>query len=142
MDYEVLLRAVTSDEDIYFCQSSDDLMFCKVSPQSYFGNSGIGPAFTMDVMANFVISNTNIRHKIFMGNPIRYLACDDEKAFKLAEKEAQRFVDAVYKLAELRLAKVPPSETKMMVYAKSFLGPIENFISPQIQSQLKDIIPN
>ena len=142
MDYEVLLRAVTSDEDIYFCQSSDDLMFCKMSPQSYFRNSGIGAAFTMDVMAKFVISNTNIRHKIFMSNPIRYVACEDEIAFKVAEKEAKRFVEAVYKSAELRLAKLLPSDTKMMVYAKSFLGPIENFISPQIQSQLKDIIPN
>ena len=61
MDYEVLLRAVTSDEDLYYCQSSDDLMFCKISPESYFRNKGIGSAFTIDVMAQFVISNIKVK---------------------------------------------------------------------------------
>lgn len=141
MDYEVLLRAVTSDKDIYYCQSSDDLMFCKMSPEGYPKNMGIGSAFTIDVMAEFVIKNTNIGHKYFMLRPVRYISSDDENAFTAAENDAERYVEAIYKSVELRLATLSPAETRMMVYAKSFLGPVENFISPQIQSQIKDKIP-
>ena len=141
MDYEVILRAVTVNDDLYYCQSSEDLMFCKISPESYFGSMEAGLPPSIDVMARFVIFNTNIRHHLFMRNPVRYLAKEDEKAFKAVEREARSYTEAIYKNAELLLAELSPSDPKMTLYAKSFLGPIENFISPQIHSRMKDILP-
>ena len=141
MDYEVLLRAVTVNDDLYYCQSSEDLMFCKISPESYFGSMEAGSPPSIDVMARFVIFNTNIRHRLFMGNPVRYLAREDEKAFRAVEREARSYTEAIYKNAELLLAEFSPLDPKMTLYAKSFLGPIENFISPQIHSRMKDILP-
>ena len=141
MDYEVLLRAVTVNDDLYYCQSSEDLMFCKISPESYFGSMEVGSPPSIDVMARFVIFNTNIRHRLFMDNPVRYLAREDDKAFRAVEREARSYTEAIYKNAELLLAEFSPPDPKMTLYAKSFLGPIENFISPQIHSRMKDILP-
>ena len=76
-----------------------------------------------------------------MGNPVRYLAREDEVAFREVEREAKKYTEAIYKNVELLLGVLSPSDPKMTLYVKSFLGPIENFISPQIHSRMKDILP-
>ena len=76
MDYEVLLRA-PSDDDIYFCRNSDDMLVCKMSPGSYLSDMAVGPAPDLDIMARFAIANTNIRHQLFMTSSVRYVAEDD-----------------------------------------------------------------
>ena len=76
----------------------------------------------------------NINHLDHIGIAVKDIA-------KAVEKEARRYDEAVYKSVELRLATLSPTDTRMMVYAKSFLGPIENYISPHIQSQIQDMIP-
>ena len=141
MDYEVLLRAATSDEDLYFCQSSEHMVFCKMSPGGYFADMETGVSPSIDVMAHFVITNTNIRHSFFMKKPSRYVALEDDKAFEAVEEESRKYAEAIYKSAELICAGLSASDPKMIVYIKSFLGPIENFISPQLHSRMKDILP-
>ena len=141
MDYEVLLRAATRDEDVYFCQSSEDMMFCKMSPGSYLADLETGPSPSIQVMALFVIANTNIRHRLFMTKPVRYVAAKDDAAFDTIEGQTREYTEAIYKAADLILAEQSASDPKIMVYVKSFLGPIENFISPQIHSRLKGWLP-
>ena len=141
MDYEVLLRAIKTDDDLYFCNSSDKLMFCKMSPKSYFRNKGAGVPFSIDFMARFIISETNIGHRLFVQHPIRYIAVEDDNAFNAVEEETKKYVEAIYKTAEIIVANVLPSDTRMMVYLKSFLGPIENYISPQVRSTMRDFLP-
>ena len=135
------MRAVKSVDDLYFCTSSDELMFCKMSPKDYFQNKRVGSPFSIEFMARFIISETNIGHRIFMQNPIRYIAVEDDKAFKAVERETKKYIEAIYKSAEIIIANVSPSDTRMMVFLKSFLGPIDNYISPQIRSNMRDFLP-
>ncbi len=141
MDYEVLLRAAPNDEDLYFCQNSDDMLVCKMSPERYLSDMEAGPPPSLDIMALFTISNTNLRHSLFMQNPVRYVAELDEAAFDAMEQETQAYADAIYKASEVILSEQAASDPKIMVYMKSFLGPIENFMSPQVHSRLEDWLP-
>ena len=141
MDYEVLLRAASSDDDIYFCRNSDDMLVCKMSPESYLSDMAVGPAPDLDIMAHFVIANTNIRHQLFMTSSVRYVAEEDHAAFSDVEKHSGAFVDAVYKTAEVLLSRRATYDPKIMVFMKSFLGPVENFISPQLHARMEDWLP-
>ena len=141
MDYEVLLRATTEDEDLYFCQSSDDMMFCKMSPGSYLADMETGDHPSIELMAEFVIVNTNIRHSLFMKNPVRYVAKGDHEAFQEVEYMTRKYAEAIYQSADLLLAKKSASDPKNMVYVKSFLGPIQDFISPQVHSRMEGWLP-
>ena len=76
-----------------------------------------------------------------MKKPSRYVAIEDNKAFEAVEEESRKYAEAIYKSVELICAGLSPSDPKMMVYMKSFLGPIENFISPQLHSRMKDLFP-
>ena len=76
-----------------------------------------------------------------MKKPSRYLAFEDDMAFEAVEEESKKYVEAIYKSVELICAGLSASDPKMMVYMKSFLGPIENFISPQLHSRMKNILP-
>ncbi len=116
-------------------------MFCKMSPGSYLADLETGPSPSIQVMALFVIANTNIRHRLFMTKPVRYVAAKDDAAFDTIEGQTREYTEAIYKAADLILAEQSASDPKIMVYVKSFLGPIENFISPQIHSRLKGWLP-
>ncbi len=141
MDYEVLLRAAPSDDDVYFCRNSDEMLVCKMSPGSYLSDLAVGPAPGLDVMARFAIANTNIRHQLFMTAPVRYVAEEDYAAFSETEQRTQVFAEAIYKTADLILSRQAASDPRIMVYIKSFLGPIENFMSPQIHARMEDWLP-
>lgn len=141
MDYEVLLRAAPSDDDVYFCQNSDDMLVCKMSPGSYLSDMAVGPAPGLDIMAHFAIANTNIRHQLFMTSPVRYVAEGDDSAFSDVEKRTQAFADGIYKAAEVILSRQATHDPRIMVSTKSFLGPIENFMSPQLHARMEDWLP-
>ena len=76
-----------------------------------------------------------------MTKPVRYVAADDGAEFEAIEGKTRAYVEAIYKTADLILAEQSASDPKVMVYVKSFLGPIENFISPQIHSRMKGWLP-
>lgn len=137
MDYEVVLRAAAEDADIHVCRSSDDMLFCKMSPESYLAGQEPGTSPTVEQMARFVISNTNIRHRLFMEAPVRYVAQPDEEAFGNVETASAEFVEAVYKTVEFTFANQSNADPKTLMFVKSFLGPIENFISPQVHARMK-----
>ena len=141
MDYEVLLRAAPSDDDIYFCRNSEDMLVCKMSPGSYLSDMAVGPAPDLDIMARFAIANTNIRHQLFMTSSVRYVAEEDDAAFLDVEKRSEAFVDSIYKTAEVLLSRQATYDPKIMVSMKSFLGPIENFMSPQLHARMEDWLP-
>ncbi|MDA0239886.1 MAG: hypothetical protein O3A84_07640 [Proteobacteria bacterium] len=93
-------------------------------------------------MAQFALNNTNLRHRYFMDQPIRFVGGGDSQAFDKVEAETRRFVEAVYKMIELNLGQFSTDNAKTLVFLKSFLGPIETFMSPQVHARLKDWLPD
>lgn len=141
MDYECALRCVEQDEDLYLTRSSDEFLVCKMSPAGYLSDVPKSDPPTIQSMAQFALNNTNLRHRYFMDQPVRFVANDDTDAFDATEGETRRFVEAIYKMVELNLGQFSTDNAKTLVYLKSFLGPIENFMSPQVHARLKDRLP-
>ena len=136
MDYEYALRAVGDDAAIHLVRSSDELLVCKMTPAAYNADvTGAAPPNIAD-LGRFVVSNTNIRHRLFMRQPIRFVAGGSENDWVDVEQHAARFVEAIYKAAELVVAGAR-TDARTMVFLKSFLGPIEDFLAPQTAARLK-----
>ena len=117
------------------------MLVCKMSPGSYLSDMAVGPAPDLDIMARFAIANTNIRHQLFMTSSVRYVAEEDDAAFSEVAKRSEAFADAIYKTAEVILSRTATYDPKIMVSMKSFLGPIENFMSPQLHTRMEDWLP-
>lgn len=141
MDYECALRCVERDEDLYLARTSDEFLVCKMSPAGYLAEVPKTSRPTFQSMAQFALNNTNLRHRYFMEQPIRFVGREDRQAFDEMEVGTRRFVEAVYKMIELTLGQFSAENAKTLVYLKSFMGPIENFMSPQVHARLKDWLP-
>ena len=92
-------------------------------------------------MAQFILNNTNIRHRIFMDQLV-YFVGNDKGDWDKVSQNATRFVEKTYKSVDALVSQLSIADPINMVYLKSFLGPIENFISPQVQSRMKNFLPN
>ena len=51
-------------------------------------------------------------------------------------------IEKTYKIVDAMVSQLSIADPITTVYLKSFLGPIENFISPQVQSRMKNVLPN
>ena len=136
MDYEYALRAVREDSAIHLVRSSDELLVCKMTPATYLAEKAKGGTLSLGQIARFLISNTNIRHRLFMAQPIRFRAGGPEEAWTETEARSTRFVEGIYQTAEMILAGAK-TDARSLVFLKSFLGPIEDYASPQTASRLK-----
>ena len=141
LDYEIALRASADDAAIHLSRDSDDMLICKISADSYRSEEGTGRVLNLETMARFAIDNTNIRHRLFMEQPIRFRAGGTEADWQAVERQSAKFVGGVYKAAELILAAAEAGNSRNLVYLKSFLGPIEDFMSPATHSRLSGWIP-
>ncbi len=140
MDYDYALRAVSDDSAIHLSRSSDEILVCKISPEKYLADNEQAEALSVERMAHFVLNNTNIRHRLFLDQSICFVA-DEGGNWDEMNIDAARFIDATYKAVELMVGQLPKADPRTMVHLKSFLGPIEDFLSPQMQSKLKGWLP-
>jgi len=136
MDYEYALRAVSDDSRIVLARNSDDFLVCKMTPASYLAEQPRGNVAGIADLARFAVSNTNLRHRLFMDQSIRFIAGGREGDWAEAETRSQRLVEAIYAAAEVILGAAR-TDARTMVFLKSFLGPIEDFASPQTSARLK-----
>lgn len=141
MDYDYALRAVSDDGAIHLSRSSDEILICKLSPEGYLVDSKQSEPLSIDSMANFVLNNTNLRHRLFLDQSVFFVA-DEGGDWEAVNHEAFRFIEATYKAVELVVGQLPKVDPITMVRLKSFLGPIEDFISPQIQSRIEKFLPH
>ncbi len=142
MDYDYILRGVSDAGAIEVVRSSDDLAIAKLPPAGYLQDltTETQPP-TPESMARFVVDNTNIRHSLFVSQPVRFIAWGDEEAWQQVEAESQAFIEATYAAAEALVKQVSMSDARNLAYIKSFLGPIEDFMSPQLHAQMRDWMP-
>jgi hypothetical protein len=136
MDYEFALRAVADDAQVHLITSSDELLLCKMTPARYLAANAKGEKPTLESLGRFIVSNTNRRHRHFMAQPIRFRAGGDEQAWRDVEVRSTRLVEAAYKAADLIVAGAA-GDPRTLMFLKSYLGPIEDFLSPQMVSRMK-----
>ncbi len=136
MDYEFALRAVADDAQVHLITNSDELLLCKMTPARYLAENARGGKPTLESLGRFIVSNTNRRHRHFMAQPIRFRAGGDEAAWREVEARSTRLIEAAYKAADLIVAGAA-GDPRTLMFLKSYLGPIEDFLSPQMVSRMK-----
>ena len=136
MDYDYALRAVSDDQDIYLSQCSDEIMISKMTPESYRNDNATVDSINAKNLAYFIFFNSNIRHRLFIDQPIRFVA-DEGGNWDAVRAEAKEFIENSYKTIELMMDHLPSEDPRMLMYLKSFLGPIGDFISPQLNTYYK-----
>jgi hypothetical protein len=141
LDYELALRVTPDRNAIHLCRSSDEILICKITPDAYRADEGSGTRANLEMLAKFAVDNTNLSHRLFMDRSIRFRAGGDEAAWQSAERRSTRYVEAIYKAAELIVASADAGNPRHLVYLKSFLGPIEDYMSPAVHSRLSAWIP-
>ena len=140
MDYDYALRAVADDQAIHLSKNSDEILICKMSPEKYGTHSDGAVPLSRERMAQFVLNNTNIRHRIFFDQLIHFVA-DQNGDWDIVNQEASNFIEESYNIVDEIISQTSISDPMTLVYLKSFLGPIEDFISPQIHSRMFDMLP-
>jgi hypothetical protein len=140
MDYDCVFRAIPDDEAIHLSRSSDEILVCKISPQNYLIDNQKVERLSIDRMAHFILNNTNIRHRLFLGQTIRHIASDDGN-WDVVSRGAADFIEVSYKAVELMIGRLSAGDPLTTVHLKSFLGPIDDFISPQVRERIKKWLP-
>jgi len=141
MDYDYALRVVANDDDIYLSRNSDEILICKISPEEYRASDDAVKSLSKERMAQFILNNTNIRHRLFLDQLVYFVAdCDGD--WDAVSGDANQFIENTYKMLDGMVSSLSIADPITTVYLKSFLGPIENFISPQVQSRIKDFLPH
>ena len=69
------------------------------------------------------------------------LVADRDGDWDIVSRDAAYFIEETYKTVDAMISQLSITDPMTMVYLKSFLGPIENFISPQVQSRMKKFFP-
>jgi hypothetical protein len=140
MDYDYALRVVADDNAIHLSKDSDEILICKISPEEYRANNENSEPLSRERMAQFILNNTNIRHRFFLDQLV-YFVADRDGDWDMVSRDAAYFIEETYKTVDAMISQLSITDPMTMVYLKSFLGPIENFISPQVQSRMKKFFP-
>ncbi|MEE3000543.1 MAG: hypothetical protein VX693_11520 [Pseudomonadota bacterium] len=140
MDYDYVLKTIAKDEDIYLSKSSDEIMISKMTTEAYRENNATADSINVNNLAYFIFFNTNIRHRLFFDQSIFFIA-NEEGNWDNVSNEAKEFIDNSYKTVERMMNHLPPNDPRMLAYLKSFLGPIGDFISPQLIDSYKKWLP-
>ena len=141
MDYDYAFRAVANNNAIHLSKNSNEILICKISPEKYRANSDTTDPLSEGRMAQFILNNTNIRHRFFLDQVVSYVTEEDGDWDSTSQKALQ-FVAEAYEIVDTMIGQSNISDPMTLVYLKSFLGPIEDFISPQVQSRIKNFLPN
>ncbi len=140
MDYDLALR-LASDDVIYVGHDSDDMLLVKFSDEDHHAERDGAPAPTLDQIGLFLLTCTNHRHRLFANVPAAFHGGGRDAAFEAAALQSQRLIDDAYGWIDQVAAQAGRLDARLLMYLKSHLGPIEDFMSPQLEPSALGRLP-
>jgi hypothetical protein len=140
MDYDLALR-LASDEEIYVARDSDDMLLVKFSDEEHHAARDEAPSPTADQIGLFLLTCTNRRHRLFADVPAVFHGGARDARFEAAIADSQGLIDGAYGWIDQIAAQAGRLDARMLMYLKSHLGPIEDFMSPQLEPQALGRLP-
>lgn len=131
-DYDLVLRACL-DEEIYLCPESDEILVCKYSADTHQAAREPGPPPTPENLALFILTSTHHRHRQFADTANRFRGYDDGGNWAAAEDQARHLIESSYAEVDKIIAHSAKLEANFLMYIKSYLGPIEDYMSPEME---------
>jgi hypothetical protein len=132
MDYDLLLR-VADDDKIYVCGDSDDVMVAKYSDdEHHFDRAGEFRPTPEDI-GLFLLTSTNRRHRLFADRAGVFHGDARDEHYETVVRNSQTMIDEAYAWVDRLAAHSGRLDAKMLMYLKSHFGPIEDYMSPQLE---------
>jgi hypothetical protein len=132
MDYDLALR-LASDGEIYVAQDSDDMLLVKFSDEDHHAERDGVSAPTADQIGLFLLACTNHRHRLFADTPIVFHGGARDTRFEAAIAQSRYLIADAYAWIDRIAAQAGRLDARLLMYLKSHLGPIEDFMSPQLE---------
>jgi hypothetical protein len=132
MDYDLALRSA-SDDEIYVAQDSDDMLLVKFSDEDHHAEREGVSAPTADQIGLFLLACTNRRHRLFAGVPVVFHGGARDARYDAVIAQSQHLIADAYAWIDRIAAQAGRLDARLLMYLKSHLGPIEDFMSPQLE---------
>ena len=130
MDYDLALR-LAADKDIHVVRDSDEMLVVKFSDETHHAERTGEFTPTAEQLGLFLLACTNRRHVLFADTPAIFHCGDVDPRFAEAVAQSHRLLTDAYGWIDKIAAQ--PLDARLMMYFKSHLGPIEDFMSPQLE---------
>ena len=133
------LRSAT-DERIFVAADSDEIFVAKLSGDEHQSARKAGPPPTAENIAAFLLSGTNRRHRVFANVPIYIHDGEPHSDLAKAARQSEQLVATSYDLIDAVATRGTGLDASALLYLKSFYGPIEDYISPQLEPGALDAL--
>ena len=132
MDYDLVLRS-WPDSEIYMCGDSDEMLVLKHSKLTHHAERKSQVIPSPRDIAMFLITATHIRHRIFSEVSVYYHMNEVNSIWEQPIKEAEQLLTEVYQDIDHIIAQTGNLDAKFLMLLKSYIGPIENYMSPGLE---------
>lgn len=132
MDYDLLLR-VADDDKIYVCGDSDEVMVAKYSDDEHHVARAGEFRPTAEDLGLFLLTCTNRRHRLFADRACVFHPDPHDERYEAVVKQSQIMIDGAYEWINRLATRSGRLDARMLMYLKSHFGPIEDYMSPQLE---------
>ncbi len=132
MDYDLTLR-VCDDDEITVISDSDEILVCKFSDPGHQSAFEPGQPLTPENLALFILTSTHNRHRRFAAVGNRFRGSHDSGNWDQIEPQAENFIEMAYQEVDRIISLGPQLDARFLMYIKSYLGPIEDYMSPEME---------
>ncbi|MEK9677394.1 MAG: hypothetical protein VW169_03285 [Rhodospirillaceae bacterium] len=132
MDYDLTLR-VCEDEEITVVSDSDEILVCKFSELGHQATFEPGPPITPENLALFILTSTHNRHKRFAAVGNRFRGNTGGGNWDETTAQADDLIEKAYAEVDRIISLGPQLDARFLMYIKSYLGPIEDYMSPEME---------
>lgn len=133
MDYDLTLR-LAADDEIYVVTDSDAMLVVKISSEDHQAqriDGGFSP--TAENLGLFLLTCTNRRHRLFADAAAAFHSNPRDQRFDVVIATSQQMIDNAYAWIDQLASRPGRLDARLLMYLKSHLGPIEDFMSPQLE---------
>jgi hypothetical protein len=133
MDYDLALRA-SPNEKIWMCGDSDEMLVVKFSDSEHGADAVAKEAPSIEDLGRFLLAATNRRHRLFADTAVTFHAGDIDARVESARRSSEGMIDSAYDWIDRAALQPARLDARNLSYLKSHFGPIEEFISPQLEA--------
>jgi hypothetical protein len=132
MDYDLALR-LAPDDQIYVGNDSGEMLVVKFSGDDHQSDRNGSFAPTAEDLGLFLLTCTNRRHRVFADVAAAFHCGTRDARYQDAAVASQALIDDAYAWIDRLATQSGRLDARLLMYLKSHLGPIEDFMSPQLE---------
>lgn len=139
IDYDYAFRLAPDADDIEVVRDSDDALMCRLSPAAHLSDGHRLIEARPESVAEHIVRETNRRHLEFLETLCLFHAGEPGEPELEAARRSVAFTSAVVDAIRERVER-GSRNARDLVDLKSFLGPVELYLSPQRRALVNAVV--